>query len=331
MTLKQKDRSALTVALLTILAGFSCRMLSKAGIAPQLFSFVRTFLYIAFFTAWGFSLESRIQQRQARKFMIATDRLIVFWLIIRTIKFYLVTTNAAARYLWYLYYVPMLFVPLLGVMVALSLGKPDNYRLPKHTAVLWAVTAGVTLFVLTNDLHQLAFRFPEGQSASQWSDANYTYGALYYCVIALEVACAVAALIIMALKCRVPGAKRYFWLPPLPLLLSLVYTLFYALGVEWLRLVLGDLTVTQCILFAATFEACIRSGLIQSNTRYADLFAAAVGCSATITDRDFNTKYSARDAERFTPEQLKAAEKEPLSLGAGKTLRTIPLHGGFAA
>lgn len=331
MTLKQKDRLTLAAAVLAIIAGFSCRMLAKSGIAPQVFSFIRTFIYLSFFIAWGFSLEHRIQQRQARRFMIATDGLIIFWLIIRTVKFYLVTTNAAARYLWYLYYIPMLFVPLLGLMIALSLGKPDNFRLPKSTSILWSITALAVLFVLTNDFHQLAFRFPEELPVSQWSDSQYSYGAVYYFVIALEVGCAAAALIIMAVKCRVPGAKRYFWLPPLPLLLSLVYTLFYALGVDWLRIVLGDLTVTQCILFAATFEACIRCGLIQSNTRYADLFEASGGCSATITDRDFNTKYAACDAERFTPEQLRAAEKEPLSLGMGKTLRTIPLHGGFAA
>lgn len=331
MILKQKDRMTLAAALAAIIVGFACRMLAKAGIATQIFSFIRTFIYLFFFIAWGFSLEHRIQQRQVRKFMLATDGMIIFWLMIRTIKFYLVTTNAAARYLWYLYYIPMLFVPLLGVMTALSLGKPDNYRLPRSTALLWAVTASAVLLVLTNDFHQLAFRFPQGLSVSQWSDSRYSYGAVYYFVMILEAGCAAAALIIMALKCRVPGAKRYFWLPPLPLLLSLVYTLFYALGVDWLRFILGDLTVTQCILFAATFEACIRCGLIQSNTRYADLFAAAVGCSATITDRDFNTKYAAYDAETFTAEQLRAAEREPLALGNGRTLHTISLHGGFAA
>lgn len=331
MTLKRKDRSALAAAVLAIIVGFACRMLAKFGIASHIFSFIRTFIYLSFFIAWGFALEHRIQQRQARKFLIATDGMMVFWLVIRTIKFYLVTTNAAARYLWYLYYIPMLFVPLLGLMVALSLGKPDNYRLPKSTAVLWSVTSAAVLFVLTNDFHQLAFKFPEELPPLQWSDACYSYGAVYYLVIALEVGCAAAALIIMAVKCRVPGARKYFWLPPLPLLLSLVYTLFYALGVDWLRFILGDLTVTQCILFAATFEACIRCGLIQSNTRYAELFEASGGCSATIADCDFNTKYAACDAEHFTPEQLRAAEKEPLALGEGRTLRTIPLHGGFAA
>ena len=38
---------------------------------------------------------------------------------------------AVDSYLWYGYYFPMLFIPLLCVLVALSLGKPENYRLPK--------------------------------------------------------------------------------------------------------------------------------------------------------------------------------------------------------
>ena len=79
MTLKRKDRITFAAAVLAIIAGFSCRMLAKADVAPQIFSFLRTFIYLSFFIAWGFALEHRIQQRQARRFMLATDCLIIYW------------------------------------------------------------------------------------------------------------------------------------------------------------------------------------------------------------------------------------------------------------
>ena len=47
----------------------------------------------------------------------------------------------------------MLFIPLLCVLVALSLGKPENYRLPKWTGLLYLPTTLLLLLVLTNDLH----------------------------------------------------------------------------------------------------------------------------------------------------------------------------------
>ena len=38
-----------------------------------------------------------------------------------------VVAAAVLRHLWYLYYLPMLFIPLLAVFVAVSLGKLDGY------------------------------------------------------------------------------------------------------------------------------------------------------------------------------------------------------------
>ena len=52
MILKQKGRLTLAAALSAIIVGFACRMLAKAGIATQIFSFIRTFIYLFFFIAW---------------------------------------------------------------------------------------------------------------------------------------------------------------------------------------------------------------------------------------------------------------------------------------
>ena len=79
--------------------------------------------------------------------------------------------------MWYLFYLPMLFVPMLALLIALSLGKPDWYKLPKSTAVLWCISTVLLLLVLTNDLHQLVFTFPEG---SVWSDTDHGYGVGYF-------------------------------------------------------------------------------------------------------------------------------------------------------
>ena len=38
-----------------------------------------------------------------------------------------------ARYLWYLYYLPIIFIPLLGVYIAIFLGKSENYQLSKKS------------------------------------------------------------------------------------------------------------------------------------------------------------------------------------------------------
>lgn len=58
----------------------------------------------------------------------------------------------------------MLFIPLFSLFVAISLGKPENARLSKTALLLLSIpTVLCLLLVLTNDLHQLVFSFPEGE------------------------------------------------------------------------------------------------------------------------------------------------------------------------
>ena len=64
-------------------------------------SLLRSFIYIGLTTWWGVSLWQRIVQAQVRRYLAATAALCVFWLSIRTIKFFFAATPAAIRYLWY--------------------------------------------------------------------------------------------------------------------------------------------------------------------------------------------------------------------------------------
>ena len=76
-------------------------------------SLLRSFIYIGLMMWWGVSLWQRIVQTQVRRYLAATAALCVFWLSIRTVKFFFAATPAAIRYLWYGYYVPMLFNELV--------------------------------------------------------------------------------------------------------------------------------------------------------------------------------------------------------------------------
>ncbi|MDY3906458.1 MAG: hypothetical protein SOZ47_06615 [Lawsonibacter sp.] len=93
-------------------------------------SFLRSVIYIGLFTVWGISVRRRIIQPQVRRYLTAVSALMVIWVTVRTARYLFAEAPWALRYLWYLYYLPMLFIPLLAVFVALSLGKPESFRLP---------------------------------------------------------------------------------------------------------------------------------------------------------------------------------------------------------
>lgn len=312
-----------------IITAYICRMLPKEDIALQTLSFVRTIIYLVLFMAWGVSLKIRIQQKQVQRFMLTADVLIVFWIFIRTMKFYIVMTPMASRIMWYLYYLPMLFIPLLALLVALSIRKPDNSKLSKKSIILWIIPAVLFVLVMTNDLHQLIFTFPSDLPMNMWSDDEYGYNFMFKAITAWEICCPTIAFIIMTVKCPVPDIRKYFWLPPLPLALSVLYLALYGFGFDWFSYFFGDTTIVQSLLIAATFESCIHFGLIQSNSHYADLFDASMDCSVQIVDKDFCVKYAAHDAKTITKAQMQTAEKAPLRLEDGNILHTLPINGGY--
>ena len=289
-----------------------------------LFSFFRSVIYIMLFAAWGISVCRRIIQPQVRRYLTAISALMVFWVTARTIRYIIAEDPWVLRHLWYLYYLPILFIPLLALFVALTLGKPDNFRLPKWTALLYIPTAVLLLLVLTNDLHQLVFRFPE--DAVVWMN-EYRYGIVYFPVVGWMVLCALTALVIMLVKCRVPNSRKVLVLPFVPVVLSVIYGALYIFQLPWLRLIAGDVTVVFCLLIAATLESCIQCGLIQSNTHYNDLLLSCT-LRVQLTDPEYQRLLSSRSAEPIPLQIMRQTETGPVRLDGGLRLSGAPVRGG---
>jgi hypothetical protein len=318
--------------LCAVLAVLAAALLRQIGFHVNeqldlLCAILRTSIYIVLFAAWGISVSNRIIQPQVRRYLAAISALMVFWVAVRGIRYSLEEGPWVMRHLWYLYYLPMLFIPMLAVFVAVALGKPDTFRLSKWINLLYIPTAILFLLVLTNDQHQLVFKFPA--DATVWMD-DYRYGIVYFLTVGWMILCAITALIIMLFKCRVPHSRKVLVLPFVPIIMALLYGVCYIFRAPWLRLIAGDMTVVFCLLFTAVLESCIQCGLIQANTRYEELFTKAADIPAQITDNDYTVRYASKDAQQISVEQMRAAEKEPVVLADGKRLHNMPIHGGHA-
>ena len=288
-------------------------------------SFLRSVIYIGLFTAWGVSIRNRIIQPQVRRYLTAVSTLMVFWVTVRTIRYMFAEDPGILRYLWYMYYLPMLFIPLLAVFLALSLGKPERFRLPKWTSLLYIPTAALLLLVLSNDLHQLVFVFPP--DASVWGD-DYHYAAGYFLVIGWPILCALTALGIMVYKCRIPHSRKVFVMPFVPVVLALLYGVLYILRVPWLKPIAGDMTVIFCLLFAAALESCIQCGLIQSNMGYDKMFAAS-SFKGAITDPEFNLRSASGSFSALSKQTMERAAKGPVKLDRNTLLKCSRLKKGY--
>ena len=276
------------------------------------------------FSAWCYSLWIRIVQTQVRRYLLAISALMVLWILLRSIKFSIENTDAE-RWLWYFYYFPMLFIPMLSVFVSRSLGKGEDFRLPRWSRLLYFPTMLLLLLVLTNDLHQQVFSFPSGVL----SDREYQYENGYFFVLAWEALCAGFALFSMVKNCRIPRSRRIRWLPLAPLALSLAYAYAYVKKVYWVWVFAGDMTVSQCLIFASILECCIQCGLIQSNLGYDELFEAT-SLPVQITDHAFHSKYVSVSMQGALPQgELRQMQQDTAHLDYDTLLKRHKLRRGW--
>lgn len=257
-----------------VLLAWLCRVLPLEGMPSGLreaCGILRSLLYLSLFAGWGISLYNRTVHPQVRRLLLNVDLLMLFWILVRTLRFQLNTSPGMDRMLWYLYYAPMLGIPVLCVQLVLTVDRSERYRLSAWARMLWLPSAVLLELVLTNDLHQQVFRLQQ-----PWNE-KYQYGWLFGLVVGWIVICILLAFGIIAHKSRNPRILRRLPLPAIPMVLLGIYAVLYGLHFPLIRQFLGDMTIVHCLMTAASLEGGLRCGLIQSNTGYVELQAAMNG------------------------------------------------------
>ena len=294
------------------------RHITSSEVTFSFASRLRSYIYIGIISAWYISLKMRIVEKRIQRHLCAVALLMIFWMVVRTIKFGS-TNNTIQRYLWYFYYLPMLFIPLEAFIISMSLG---NKKQPGWIKYLFVLANILLLLVLTNDIHQRVFIFKD----SLLSTKDYTYGIGYYIVALWMITFAGISLFIMVSKCRLKDS--WIYLPLFPFVISILYAIGYAKEVPFVRVWLSDLTVAQCLFFMSMFESCIQSGLIQSNVGYRELFEATT-MKAELFNKDFKLLYSSIDNPVTDTNILKKALKEATLLDENTLIKGHDIKHGY--
>ena len=307
-----------------IAAAYSCRMLAKFDIGGVYMNYIRAALYLLLFALWGYSLDRRIIQTQALHCMRLTAALMLVWLVLRTLKYEVVTDITVARYIWYLYYLPMLFIPLFGVYIALSLGKSEKYRLTGRVVALAAIPAILFSLVITNDLHQQIFAFNSGIPGRP-DNYSYHHRFLYFICLGWMVGCMIFSLIRLLKKSRIKNGGKKSLMPFIIGCITILYGILYLTGLSAVRWWFGDMNVMFCLLYAAIYESCIRCRMIQSNTGYVELFEAST-LAAVIMDRSGNVVIRSRAADE---DMICPQDGTQIIHPDGTRISSAPINGGY--
>ncbi|MBQ9818537.1 MAG: hypothetical protein IJM59_13870 [Proteobacteria bacterium] len=267
-----------------------------------------------------------IIEKHTRRYLVAIARLITLWIVLRGAKYIaFAETDIIARHLWYLYYIPMLFIPLLALFASQSVGLKDTVMPRYKRAITVGVTIILVILVLTNDLHQLVFRFHPG--FADW-DSDYTRAPVLYIVYGWIVLLFIDAIRILFSRCRVSTSRKLIWVPLLPIFFGLCYTVLYAAN-AWPRVngaLFGEFPEAVCFTMAGICLSLIYIGLIPSNGGYGRLFEQSE-LAAQIADQNLRVIYKSANAAPLTQEQL--ASPASLLLDRDTRLHRKAVTGGF--
>ena len=319
---KRKSVAKLCLALgLFALAGFFRQLDRLAAPLPSAACFLLTnLIYIGLAMAWGFSISRRSLHRNDRRWLLLGCTMAVLWLFLRAVKYRFFSDDTITRHLWYLYYVPQILAPLFSLFAALQLGRREGDALSRKWYLLFIPAALLIGGILTNDLHQMAFRAAPGAVTLE---ADYTHGRVYYLAMTWIVALLLATGIIVYRKCRVSESRRYAWVPLCVFLggfalCSLSFANIYTFH---------KMPECFCLTFAAFWESCLQVGLLPTNGHYRYFFSEST-VAAQIVDGQGCPVYRAKNAPNLTPNQLEAGARESILLNTDTRLQSVPVQDG---
>lgn len=244
------------------------RLLSPANGVENLLAYI-AFLIIT--VLWTGLLYMRISDKALQKKLFAISVLLLFWMLVRIIRL-LILDGAVDRFLWYLYYIPLVFSPTILFLVGQFLAKNHQSRVSRLAGkASLLISLFLTLLVLTNDFHQMAFRFYRGTEGNNY-DLYYSHGWVYYGVFIWSLFLIFAFVFLAARKKNESAAKRA---GPLLLILCFAVTYFggYAFGVPIFRE--SEFIIVYGVITLLFLEVCFRNRLIPNNDKLGALLLGA--------------------------------------------------------
>ena len=240
-----------------------------------------TLLFAIIFTLWTIRLYYKLYDKKTRRYILAIGLLIIFWMLIRIIKS-IVQTPLIERMCWYLYYLPLIFIPTLYYITSSSLlGKINKTK----KFIIYIISCFLFLLVLTNDFHQLVFIFNKGILLYD----DYTHYIGYYLISIWIFYLFSKSLIDLAIyRMKIKKDMKGF-LPFIVILLGLMYTIFYVLNIPYIRSI--NMSVVNSTLICIGIELAFYLNLIPNNSKYRLKFLNS-NLDMAIISLDGTTKYT---------------------------------------
>lgn len=268
----------------------------------------------AFAAVWIQSIQRRIIDKKMKKLIISVAVLLMVFNFLQMLKNNMACHMAAVeRYSWYGYYIVFIGVPMLCCLLSMSMKQDNLEKRFRKRYILHPLCGILIAFVLTNDLHQQVFIFPQG---IELGADYYSYNWGYYLVATWIGIMFVMSILFSFKYCMVSASRRYIWMPLTAMGLGALYFAIYYSGAN-IRINGAEvIPITQafCYLIGIFIETLIQSGILPSNDGYVEFFDS-IGMYAGIMNNAqemvMETDYLLQDPEamyRFNRAEVPGGE-----------------------
>jgi len=238
----------------------------------------------AIYGMWGISVWYRITDAFCKRLFLGLAGTMMFWEVIRTVKYHHLTNPLTVRMAWYSFYIPMITLSVISFLIAKVLLSEDSRKLVRRYIWIIAVAGILIALVMTNEIHHLVFVFPEGEVSG---NPEYTYGVGYIAVIGFILAMVIACLANLIKKCSLPEIRKYISIPLTIIGISAVALILYVFDIKPMIAGINLFTIPDmnCLLQILIWESCIFIGLIPANDGYYEIFVSS-SIGAKIIDKN---------------------------------------------
>ena len=291
MAITEENRNTLVFLGFLLLAGIT-QLLTRTRISlVDTFMFSANFMiYIGLLLFWIQSVSVRLLPTKARSYIIAAAVLMIVLLLIRVLRFRVLTLIPVRRYTDYCYNIPMVLGPTLFLMTCIRIRRGGGNEQNGRERLLLIPSCGLLLLILTNDLHQLFYRRAVPLSEFQVNVGTYTYGPLFYLMYGWIVLTLLAGFAILIRWSWRRSLRDLLWFAAVVLIwggMSLINQLIFTPR-DLARMYHGpEIHIFGLLGF---FEVCIRRRLIPYNENHVGFFSN-LGLPVRITDDALRTVY----------------------------------------
>lgn len=249
---------------------------------------------------WGLSIQKRVTDRRLRRLLLSAAVCLILYLALQTMRYEMVRYFLwLDRHLWYAFYLPLTALSILYFFIALGVHRPKDTPFPRWARLIPAAGLLLTLGVLTNDRHFFFYSF----GGIMIDDAEARREWLYYAISAFQYILYSISFLIMFRKSRAYRGQKYRWLPLLPLVAGIAYSLLYPMRIGFLLVGHRIWNMGEFLMFCliGAMECCIQTGLFPANTDYEQWFTR-VDLPVAIVDGQDHVKYLSGDGPYPFPE-----------------------------